>query len=320
MQTLLLRRSDVHRLLDAADVLPRLREGFIAYSRGILGRAQRVRSNVPGPGTATVLFPGSVPGSPLYTVKVHAKFPAQVPAIRGVLCLHSSETGELVAIMDSTQLTGIRTGLSGALAAHVLARPDALCVAVIGCGQQGRYLLSALSTLRAISAVQAYDVVDEVKSKYCYEMSQKLQLSVEPADSPAQALRRADIVLVATWARTPFITSGMLHPGTHVTTLGADEPAKAEVSREVIESSAFFCDDRVLASEMGALGGVGLPVSAVAAELGEVLAGDHPGRSSSEEVTIYGGVGLAFQDAVCASAIYAAALQCGAGEKIDFLG
>ncbi len=284
-----------------------------------MGRAKRVRSDLPGPGTATVLFPGSMPGSPIYTVKVHAKFPAQRPAIRGVLCLHSSETGELLAVMDSTHLTGIRTGLSGALAAHVLARADASSVAVIGCGEQGRYQLTALAALRPISAVRAYDVADEASRKYCEEMSRTLQLSVEPADSPAQALSNADIALVATWARTPFITHGMLRSGTHVTTLGADEPAKAEVSREAIESSAFFCDDRALACEMGALGGVGLPVSAVSAELGEVLAGDHPGRSSPEEITIYGGVGLAFQDAVCASAVYAAALQCGSGEKIDFL-
>jgi ornithine cyclodeaminase/alanine dehydrogenase-like protein (mu-crystallin family) len=266
-----------------------------------------------------VLFPGSIPGSPFYTVKVHAKFPAQRPAIRGVLCLHSSQTGELLAVMDSTHLTAVRTGLSGALAAHVLARPDASSVAVIGSGEQGRSQLTALAALRPIRAVHVYDVADEARRKYCEEMGGALQLSVEPADSPAQVMRNADIILVATWARTPFITRGMLRPGAHVTTLGADEPAKAEVSREVIQSSSFFCDDRLLACEMGALGGVGLPVSAVAAELGEVLAGDHPGRASLEEVTIYGGVGLAFQDAVCASAVYTAALECGTGERTDFL-
>jgi ornithine cyclodeaminase/alanine dehydrogenase-like protein (mu-crystallin family) len=273
MPTLLIRRSDVQRLLNPADVLPRLRDGFIAYSQGALGRAKRVRSDLPGPGTATVLFPGSVPGFPLYSVKVHAKFPAQRPAIRGVLCLHSSETGELLAIMDSTLLTGIRTGLSGALAAHVLARPQAASVAVIGCGEQGRHQLTALATLRPINTVVVYDVVEEVARRYSEEMAQSLQLSIEPVGSPAQALEGADIALVATWARTPIITNSMVRPGTHVTTLGADEPSKAEVSRDLIEASKFFCDDRALACEMGALGGVGLPITAVAAELGEVLAG-----------------------------------------------
>ena len=319
MPTLLIGRSEVQRLLTAADVLPRLQDGFVAYSRGDISRGKRVRSDLPGPGTATVLFPGIVPGFPLYTVKVHAKFPAQRPAIRGVLCLHSSETGELLAVMDSTFLTGIRTGLSGALAAHVLARADASSVAVIGCGEQGRHQLTALAALRSINTVYAYDVLDEVARRYCDEMGQSLQLSIEPAGSPELALEGADIALVATWARTPIITNAMVRPGMHVTTLGADEPSKAEVSREMIESSTFFCDDRVLACEMGALGGVGLPMSAVAAELGEVLAGDHPGRTSPEEVTIYGGVGLAFQDAVCASIVYAAALQSGFGEEFEFL-
>ena len=319
MPTLLLRRSQVRALLDPAELLPRLREGFIAHSRGSVARAQRVRSDLPGPGTATVLFPGSVPGSPIYTVKVHAKFPAQRPAIRGVLCVHSSETGELLAVMDSTHLTGVRTGLSGALAAHALARPDASSVAVIGCGEQGRHQLTALAAMRPIRAVHAYDVADDARRAYCEEMSRTLQIPVTPAGSPAMALSNADIALVATWARTPVITAGMVRPGTHVTTLGADEPGKAEVSRELIESSAFFCDDRALAIEMGALGGVGLPISAVSAELGEVLAGDHPGRASPEEITIFGGVGLAFQDAACASAIYASALELGSDEKMDFL-
>src|SRR5262249_12567779 len=96
------------------------------------------------------------------------------------------------------------------------------------------------------------------------------------------------IVLAATWAREAFILPGMLAPGTHVTTLGADEPGKAEVSAEVIRAALFVCDDRALAVEMGALGGVGLGPEAVGAELGEVLGGAHPGRTSSEQLTVYG--------------------------------
>jgi ornithine cyclodeaminase len=158
MATLLLTRSEVESLLDPTALVEPLRAGFIHYSSNAAGRARRVRSNLPGPGTATVLFPGTAPGVPAYTVKVHAKFPAETPAIRGVLCLHDLASGELLAVMDSTYLTAVRTGLAGALAAHVLARPDADVVAVIGAGVQGTHQLRALATLRSLSRVHVYDV------------------------------------------------------------------------------------------------------------------------------------------------------------------
>src|SRR5688500_14790566 len=107
---MLLTRTDVEELLDATALVEELRDGFVAYSATRVGRAARVRALLPrGDGTATVLFPGTVPGLSAYTVKVHAKFPAQTPAIRGVVCLHDIHTGALLAVMDSTHLTAMRT-------------------------------------------------------------------------------------------------------------------------------------------------------------------------------------------------------------------
>jgi ornithine cyclodeaminase len=310
----------VAALLDPSAILPALGRAFVAYSADIGARARRVRSALPGPGTATVLFPGVAPDVPAYTVKVHAKFPAQSPAIRGVLCLHAMETGDLLAVMDSTHLTAVRTGLAGALAAHVLARPDADTVAVVGAGVQGVHQLRSLAALRPLRRVLAYDVVPERGVAFARAMSEELRVSIEPAASLAAALTASGIVLAATWAREPFILPGMLAPGAHVTTLGADEPGKAEVAAQVIEDGLFVCDDRTLAVEMGALGAVGLGAEAAEAELGDVLSGRHPGRTSPTQVTVYGGVGLAFQDAVVAWAAYRAATARGVGREIDFLG
>ena len=128
--TLLLTRSDVENLLDPYALIEALRSGFIAYSSTPGERARRVRAPLNGPGSATVLFPGTTAGLPIYTVKVHAKFPAETPAIRGVVCVHDMNTGCVLAVMDSTYLTAVRTGAAGALAADVLARTDAdqVCV------------------------------------------------------------------------------------------------------------------------------------------------------------------------------------------------
>ena len=326
MATLLLTRSEVETLLDPGAIVPALRRAFVAYSSTTGTRAERARAALPGPGSATVLFPGVAPGVPAYTVKVHAKFPAERPAIRGVLCLHASASGALLAVMDSTHLTAVRTGLAGALAAHVLARADADPVAVVGAGVQGTQQLRALAALRAADAaaaplgrVRVYDVVAERAAAFARALAPEIGVAVEPASSCDAAVRDAGIVLVATWARAPFLVAGMLAPGTHVTTLGADEPGKAEVAAEVLRDALFVCDDRALAAAMGALAGVGLGVDAVAAELGEVLAGTHPGRTSAAEITVYGGIGLAFQDAVAAWAVYEAARRRGVGREIDFL-
>ncbi len=320
MATLLLTRSDVTALLDPAALIPPLRAAFVDYSVGSGERARRVRAGLASAGSATVLFPGMAAGIPAYTVKVHAKFPDQDPAIRGVLCLHDSATGALLAVMDSTHLTAVRTGLAGALAADALAGAEADVVAVVGAGVQGRHQLRALAGMRPVRRALVYDAAPERARRFADELGPGLGLAIEPTRTLADALAPAAIVLCATWARTPLIHVGMLAPGSHVTTLGADEPGKAEVAADVLTGGLFVCDDRTLAVEMGACAGVGLGREAVDAELGEVLAGRHPGRTTPEQITVYAGVGLAFQDAVAAWTAYEAARAAGRGRSIDFLG
>jgi ornithine cyclodeaminase/alanine dehydrogenase-like protein (mu-crystallin family) len=319
MRTLLLTRSEVEALLDPAALVPDLRAAFQVYSADPALRAERVRASLPGPGTATVLFPGVAPGIPAYSVKVHAKFPDERPAIRGVLCLHDVGTGGLLAVMDSTHLTAVRTGLAGALAADVLARRDADTVAVVGAGVQGEHQLRSLAMLRPIRRVSVFDTVAERAAAFATRMAPALGVPVAASGSVDAAVRDAGIVLAATWARTPFLLPGMLAPGTHVTTLGPDEPGKCEVSADVIRRAVFVCDDRRLAVAMGAIGGAGLGPNAIDAELGEVLAGVHPGRTAPEETTIYGGVGLAFQDVVAAWHVYRAARARAVSRAVDFL-
>ena len=319
MTTLLLTRSEVERALDVPALAGALRAAFAAYSTDDGARALRVRASLPGPGTATVLFPGVVAGVPAYTVKVHAKFPAERPAIRGVLCLHDVETGALLAVMDSTHLTAVRTGLAGALAAHTLARADADTVAIVGAGVQGEHQLRALSRLRPLRRVRAYDTDPARSAAYATRMRAELSVDVDAAPTLDSAVRDAGVILAATWARAPFLFPAMLRPGTHVTTLGPDEPGKCEVSADVLRSALFVCDDRALAVQMGAAGGAGLGAEAIGAELGDIFAGRHPGRTSPEQTTVYGGVGVAFQDLVVAWQAYQAARTSGAGRTIDFL-
>jgi len=321
MTSLLLTRSDVERLLDPVALLPDLRSAFAAYSLQRTIPAQRIRSSLPhgATGSAMVLFPGLIPDIPAYTVKVHAKDPRGRPAIRGLLLLHDLETGRLLAAMDSTHLTAVRTGVAGAIAADVLARPDAGRVAIIGAGAQGTTQARSLALVRRLRQVRVYDTEQGQAEVFAARMAPQLAVPVRACLSVGDAVADADIIVAATWARAPFLFADMLAPGVHITTVGPDEPGKCEVDAGVIADGLFVCDDRDLAVTMGAVGGAGLGPEAIDAELGEVIAGARPGRTSAGQTTIYGGVGLAFQDLAAAWHVYRAARAAGVGRGIDFL-
>jgi ornithine cyclodeaminase len=318
MRTLLLTRSDVSRNLQAPTLLEDMREAFRTDALARTVAPQRARASLHAQGTAMVLFPGILPGIPAYTVKVHAKFPGQTPAIQGVVQLHDLATGALLAIMDSGHLTAVRTGVTGALAADVLARPDASRVALIGAGRQAVLQLKSLRLVRSLDHVRVFDTEPARALAFATRMYQELNLPVRPADSVAEAVEDADIVITATWSRQPFLHPGQVRPGTHVTTLGADEPGKAEVSAELLRQARFVVDHRGLAVSSGAAGSVGLGEDALHAELGEVVAGLKPGRTSPEQVTVFAPVGLPFQDLAAAWHVYQAAQGDDGVRGVDF--
>lgn len=295
-----------------------MQSAFIDYSERRDIPARRFFTPLPGVGEAMVLMPGLVEEIPAYTVKVNAKFAGQQPAIRGAVLLNDIETGELLAILDSFEITAIRTGLSAAMATDKLARPDAATVAVIGAGVQGVYQVCYLDMLRRLDRIKVYDVSIQKSEEYVIQMQKGLKAEFEICTTLEQAVEQADIVLMATWAKRPVLFSSMVSPGCHVTTLGADGPDEAEVDAALINNNLFVCDDKDLAIEMGAVGGAGLESDVIDAEIGQVLGGRHPGRTDPEQITIYGAVGLAFQDLVAAWQVYCAASDA-QQKEYDFL-
>lgn len=320
METLLLSRSEIQQLHDPVSVMAGLRAAFQEYSLERRAAAQRVRAPLPASGSAHVLVPGLAGSIPAYSVKVNAKYPDRYPSIRGILLLHDLATGALLAVMDATYITAVRTGLGGALAADVLARSDARVAAIVGAGIQGEFQLRCLTRVRPIERVAVFDLAPERARAFARRMSAELEVTVIPTESIAQAVAEADIIVTATYAHEPFLFPGMVRAGVHITTVGPDEPGKCEVSADLIRRATFACDDRDLAVTMGAIGGAGLGPEAIHAELGEVLAGVRSGRTTPEQITIYGTVGLAFQDLVAAWQIYLAAQAMGNTRAIDFLG
>ena len=321
--TLLLSRSDLEGLLDVRSCMEELRRGFTAPPSGT--DAQRVRTDLPGPGTATALIPGLVDGIPAYTVKVNAKFPGARPALRGVVCLHDLQSGELLALLDSATVTAWRTGLAAALGTDVLARAHAPAVAVIGAGAQSSLVLSGLAALRRWDRLVVCDL-DAARAQAFAEArahdhdrpTAATAATAATADAQAAA-RQADIVVLATWSRSPLLDLGDVRPGTHVTSLGADEPGKAELSPALLQSGRLIVDDARLARTSGALGTAGLTAEDAAGTLGDVLRGTLPGRTTDTETTIYTPVGLPWQDLALAWTAYRLARESGRGRHFDFL-
>lgn len=132
-------------------------------------------------------------------------------------------------------------------------------------------------------------------------------------------MRNADVVVTSTWAREPFLLAGMVKPGAHVTTLGPDQPGKCELDAGLLRDALVVVDDRDLAVRMGAVGGAGLGPEAIHAELGEVLGGQRPGRTSPEQITVLGAVGLPFQDLVASWFVYQRARQACVGMTVALL-
>jgi ornithine cyclodeaminase/alanine dehydrogenase-like protein (mu-crystallin family) len=270
-------------VLGAGDVeidLPRLADELTAALRAPISPGQRVRVPVTADVTAMILVPGLAPDIPAYTVKVHAKNPRRSPAITGVICLHDLASGDLLALIDSAGLTALRTGLGGALGAHVLARPEARTVTVIGAGAQGRTQLEALAALRPIDSVQVRDTNPVAERKF---VAWAEELGIDAGGA-------GEIVLMATWSREPVLHQ--VAPGTHVTSLGADEPGKAELAPKLLNEALVVVDDPELAH--------------VAADttIGAVLRGEHPGRTRADQVTVYSPAGLPMQDLVIAWHVY----------------
>ncbi|MGW3162361.1 ornithine cyclodeaminase family protein [Streptomyces sp. NPDC001142] len=314
--TRLLTSSDLLAVLEPDACLEALRDGFRrAGAATVAGR--RFRTDLPFPGTATALMPGLLPGVDAYTVKVNAKFPGARPALRGVICLHSGRDGELLALLDSATVTAWRTGLAAALGTHVLAAPDPAgeaVLGVVGAGAQAEIMVRGVRSLREFRDLVVHDTDPERAAGFAGRHRGRV------LGSAAEIAAAADVVLLATWSRTPLLGLADTRPGQHFTTLGADEPGKQELSADLLGSALLVVDDRELAATTGALAAAGLPPGAAHATLGELLDGTRPGRVPDTARSVYAPVGLPWQDLAVARVAYRQAERLGVGTPVDLLG
>jgi alanine dehydrogenase len=236
-----------------------------------------------------------------------------------LIVLISPKTGEPIAIMDGTFLTDIRTGAAGGIAAKYLARKDSKVIGMVGAGIQARSQLEALNQVFKPELVKVTSRTKESCEKFIRDAADIVSCEVLYVEK-IEEVCDCDILVTTTPTRKPIIRAQWIKAGTHINAIGADAVGKEELDPELIIRSKIVVDDIVQALHSGE---VNVPLSKnyisendIHAQLGEVIVGLKPGRTSEDEITIFDSTGLAIQDVASAHLVYQRALSKGLGRYV----
>jgi ornithine cyclodeaminase/alanine dehydrogenase len=241
--------------------------------------------------------------------------------IVGIIYLADARTGCPIAVLDSVEISRVRTGAATAVAARRLARPDSAVVAVVGTGTQARTQIEALQHVLPIRRVRLVgrDPANTAARAAAFEAA--LGVEVEAVNSVSAALKNADILVTCTPSRKPLVQLGDVRPGLFIAAVGADSPGKQELAAALTASCTVVADVHHQCVHVGELqhpiqAGLMTPEQ-VHAELGAVLCGERPGRTRPEEVTLYDSTGTALQDVAVGFEVYQAACARGLGQAVQ---
>lgn len=237
--------------------------------------------------------------------------------------LFDAESGEPLAIVDGASMNPFKTGATGAVGVDELARTDATSVAVIGSGAQARGQLKCTAEVRDLETVWVYSPTKEHREGFAGELNETLDAAVAAVASSAAAVENADVVITATNAPEPVFDGDALEPGTHVTAMGQYDPEKRELDSRTIERATYVPDLEARAttdagSFIQAMEEGVVEEDDIHAALGDVVAGNAPGREDDEEITVFDSGGTGIETVAGAYLLYERAKEAGLGETIDF--
>lgn len=328
---LVLTADDVRKALPMGDAIEAVKRAYAAVSDGRVEMPLRSRLPVAPHDGLSLFMPAyaRIDDGEALAIKVVSLFPNN-PAnglayIQAAVLVLEPDTGRVLAILEGSSLTAIRTGAAGGAAADVLARKDSRVAAVFGAGAQGRTQLQAVCTVRHIERAWIFDQEPERAEGFVAEMAGKGPVPAElrRAATPAEALREADIVCTATTSLTPVFADPELKIGAHISAVGSYTPEMQEVPAETVKRALVVVDARSAA--LVESGDLIRPIRSglfteghVHAELGEILLGRKPGRASAEQITYFKSVGIAAQDVLAAQRAVGNAHRLGLGQEVPF--
>jgi ornithine cyclodeaminase len=324
---LLLSETDVRHLLSMDDLIQSMEAALTEFSSGRTAQPLRTVIEV-GPGHAFFgVMPAYMPAAGALGTKLVTVFGSNpaigLPSHLATILLMDSTTGELLAVMDGRYITEARTAAVSAVSARLLAREDAGVLAILGSGVQARSHLRAFSHVRALRDVRVWSPSASHRLEFADAMHREIAAPIAPVSSAEEAVRGADLVVVATAAREPVLQSSWVTDGAHIAAVGACRPDQREMDTALVARARVFVDSRT-----GALAEAGdllLPIREgafgadhIAGELGQLAAGTVAGRRTAAEVTLFKSLGMAVEDVAAAHLAYERATERGLGRGIPW--
>lgn len=237
--------------------------------------------------------------------------------------LFDTGTGEPLAVIDGEPLGPLKTGAVGAVGVDALAKEDATTVGVIGSGRQAWAQIEATRTIRDIESVMVYSRSESNRTEFAELVRDEMGIDATAADTSADAVSDADIVITATKADDPVFDGRELSPGTHVTAMGRYHPYKQEIDDYTVANATYVPDLRDRAKQdagafLHAVNEGVISENHIHAELGDVVVGRATGRTSDEEITVFDSGGTAIETVAAANLVYRRAVEAGLGTPIEF--
>jgi alanine dehydrogenase len=326
---LVLSRSEVEELLDLGELIDALADAMADLSAGRASVPDRVAARVDEREGLLAAMPGYTPSAGALASKLVTLFPhnagSALPTHQAVIVVFDPDTGRPAALLDGTAITALRTGAGSALATRLLARDDAATIAILGTGVQARSHARAVTRVGQFQALRIAGRTPGKAEVVAEELAAELDLRVLPVASWEEACDGADVVCATTHALEPVVRREWLSPGAHVTSVGYN-PQGREVDDATVVDALIVVESRAAALAPVPSGSNELrePIERgligpehIHAEIGELVLGSKPGRSSPEQITLYKSVGVAVQDGAAAALVLRAARERGAGHEIE---
>jgi alanine dehydrogenase len=326
---LIIDQFQVPKLLPMAECIAVMSDALRALARGEAVQPLRPLLRLPDQSGILGMMPGYLSSPNALGIKVITVFQKNhgtaFDSHQGVILLFEVEHGSVVAIVDASTVTAIRTAAVSGVATAALARADASDLCIMGSGVQAETHLEAMLLVRRIDRVRVWSRNPEKARAFARAASERHQIDVEPMPAARDAVVGADIICTVTSSREPVLEGAWIASGAHVNAVGSSVPSARELDSAAVQRARVFTDRRE--SALNEAGDLLIPLSEgrfheshIVAELGDVLEGSHAGRESAEEITLFKSLGLAIEDVAAAHRIYSNALRDGIGTQIEIGG
>ena len=325
MDILIINAQQVRQLLPMAACVDVMVEVLAALGRGEAENPLRSMMWLPDKRGLLAMMP-SFMGDAM-GVKVISVMPGnhgtEYDSHMGAVLLFEATHGRPLALIDASEITAIRTAAVSGVATRLLAPEQAADLAILGTGVQADSHLEAMLAVRPIQRVRVWSRHGANRERFAAHAQQRYNITVEPVETAQQAVQGAQLICTTTSAAEPVLQGAWLSPGAHINVVGASTPAAREVDSEAMRQALLFVDRRE--STLNEAGDFLIPRQEgvigddhIQAELGEILLGQHPGRTSSQAITLFKSLGLAVEDLASAQYIYQQALAQGIGTQVGF--